>query len=64
MKGKQKKSSPGQLRLPWADWEAENPEIPEVAEKLILANCYNPQIAGNLLAGRVAVPGIENPDTA
>ncbi|MEK0187678.1 transposase [Microcoleus anatoxicus] len=53
VKGKPKKSSPGQMRLPWADWEAENPEIVEVAEKFILANCYNPQIAGNLLAGRV-----------
>ncbi|WP_245876117.1 hypothetical protein [Tychonema bourrellyi] len=40
------------MRLPWADWEAENPEIVEVAEKFILANCYNPQIAGNLLASQ------------
>jgi hypothetical protein len=32
--------------------QTENPEIPEVAEKFILANCYNPQIAGNLLARR------------
>jgi putative transposase len=35
--------------LPWGEWDAENPEILAVAEKFILANCYNPQIAGQIL---------------
>ncbi|MEH2156155.1 hypothetical protein [Nostoc sp.] len=44
MKGKKKgkKSSPGQMRLPWDEWEANNGEIEKVAEKFIFANCYNP----------------------
>jgi hypothetical protein len=28
------------------NWEASNPEIVDVAEKFIFANCYNPQVAG------------------
>jgi hypothetical protein len=27
LKGKKKKTSPGQTKLPWATWEADNPEI-------------------------------------
>lgn len=40
-----KKISPGQLRCPWAHWEATNPEIREVAEKFVMANCFNPEVA-------------------
>ncbi|MDJ0903137.1 MAG: transposase [Xenococcus sp. MO_188.B8] len=40
-----KKLAPGQMRLPWADWEANSSEIREVAEKFVIANCYNPQVA-------------------
>ncbi len=46
IKGKGKKASPGQMRLPWDSWEASNLEIVDVAEKFIFANCYNPQVAG------------------
>ncbi|MDJ0537063.1 MAG: hypothetical protein QNJ70_32035 [Xenococcaceae cyanobacterium MO_207.B15] len=36
-----KKRSPGQMSLPaWDDWEANNSEIQEVAEKFVMANCY------------------------
>jgi putative transposase len=34
-KGKGKKSSPGQAKLSWADWDASDPEIIEVAEKFV-----------------------------
>jgi putative transposase len=37
------------MSLPWGEWDAENPEILAIAEKFILANCYNPQIAGQIL---------------
>jgi putative transposase len=47
-KGKNK-SSPGQQRLPWDNWEAKNEEIEQVAEKFIFANCYNPQFVGSVL---------------
>ncbi len=40
-----KKRSPGQLRLPWDTWEATNTEIRQVAEKFVIANCYDPKIA-------------------
>ena len=49
VKGKSKKASPGQMSLPWGEWDAENPEILAVAEKFIFANCYNPQVAGQIL---------------
>ncbi|MEH2240220.1 hypothetical protein [Nostoc sp.] len=45
IKGKCKKASPGQMQLPWDTWEANNPEIVDVAEKFIFANCYNSQVA-------------------
>ncbi|MCF2147550.1 hypothetical protein IQ276_014205 [Desmonostoc muscorum LEGE 12446] len=32
-------------------WEASNPEIVDVAEKFIFANCYNPQVAGMIFRG-------------
>lgn len=50
VKGKSKKASPGQMCLPWGEWEAEDPEILAIAEKFVIANCYNPQVAGNILA--------------
>jgi putative transposase len=48
IKGKKKKISPGQLRLPWAEWEPLTTEVQEVAEKFVMANCYDPQIAAQL----------------
>lgn len=48
-KEKEKKSSPGQMRLSWNDWEVKNEEIEKVAEKLIFANCYNPQFVGGIV---------------
>ncbi|MEH1826564.1 MAG: transposase [Nostoc sp.] len=41
VKQKTKKTSPGQMRLPWAEWEV-NPEVNSVATQFILANCYQP----------------------
>jgi putative transposase len=38
---KKRKSSPGQMHL-WEDSEEKNPEIKAVAEKFILANCFDP----------------------
>lgn len=32
------------------NWRENNPEIVELAEKFILANCYNPQVVGDFLA--------------
>ncbi|MEH2089761.1 hypothetical protein [Nostoc sp.] len=52
IKGKGKKASPGQMRLPWDTWEANNSEIVDVAEKFIFANCYNPQVAGMIFRNR------------
>lgn len=40
-----KKRTPGQIKLPWANWEADDREVCEVAETFILANCFNPKIA-------------------
>ncbi|AKG22104.1 transposase [Calothrix sp. 336/3] len=45
VKGKKKKASPGQTKLPWATWEPDNPEIDAVAEKFVMANCYDLKIA-------------------
>ncbi|BAZ29838.1 hypothetical protein NIES4074_22850 [Cylindrospermum sp. NIES-4074] len=44
-KGKRKKSSPGQMKLPWDDWEINNEEIEKVSSKFVFANCYNPKVA-------------------
>ncbi|MCP6759903.1 MAG: hypothetical protein NHB32_14320 [Fischerella sp. CENA71] len=50
MKGKRKnKASPGQLRLPWDTWEVAFDQVREVAEKFVMANCYDPKIAMQLL---------------
>ncbi len=40
-----KKQAPGQMRLPWDEWEANNDEIRLVAEKFVMANCYDPKVA-------------------
>ncbi|AFZ59277.1 hypothetical protein H6G54_03870 [Anabaena cylindrica FACHB-243] len=39
-KPNKKKTSPGQMSLPWNEWEATDPEIKEVADKFVFANCY------------------------
>jgi putative transposase len=59
-KGK-KKASPGQMRLPWDTPEATDPEIREVAEKFVMANCYDPKVAMQLFDDEV--PGIEIPQS-
>lgn len=41
----QKRRIPGQMSLPWDEWEATNSEIREVAEKFVMANCYDPKVA-------------------
>jgi hypothetical protein len=41
MKQPGKKSSPGQMHLPWASWNPIDPEIVAVAKQFVLANCYN-----------------------
>ena len=43
-KGK-KKTSPGQMRLPWDTWEVVDSEVTEIAEKFVMANCYESKIA-------------------
>jgi putative transposase len=52
VKGKpsNKKSLPGQMSLPWNQWEASDPEIQAIAQKFVLANCYE-----------LVVPGIKTP---
>jgi hypothetical protein len=37
-------------------WDAENPEILAVAEKFVFANCYNPQVAGQILQQTTEIP--------
>lgn len=44
-KGKSKPTSPGQMALPWNQWEPPTGEVVEVAKKFVLANCYDPQFA-------------------
>ena len=47
LKNKGKKKSPGQMSLPWDKQRVtEDTEVHEVAEKFILANCYNPAVPG------------------
>ena len=43
-----KKNSPGQMRLPWDDWKVVDSEVSKVAEKFVIANCYDPKIAMQL----------------
>jgi putative transposase len=42
-----KHRTPGQMRLPWDEWEPINPVITEVAEKFVMANCYNQRVAAH-----------------
>ncbi|MBD2565744.1 MULTISPECIES: hypothetical protein [Nostoc] len=45
--GKAKKSSPGQMSLPWDKQKVtESTEVHEVAAKFIHANCYQPPVPG------------------
>jgi putative transposase len=46
LKKKKDKTSPGQQKLPWDDWQAPVDEIQEIAKKFVLANALNPEIAG------------------
>jgi len=49
VRGKPKKSSPGQMAFPWAQWEIPDSDVQQVAEKFVFANCYNPQVAGVMM---------------
>ncbi|MEO0837963.1 MAG: hypothetical protein AAF063_03550 [Cyanobacteria bacterium J06643_5] len=42
-KGK-RKTSPGQMRLPWNVVKVVDSEVTEVSEKIVMANCYDPKI--------------------
>ncbi|MEH2423126.1 MAG: hypothetical protein V7K48_20100 [Nostoc sp.] len=45
--GKAKKSSPGQMSLPWDKQKVtESTEVHEIAAKFIQANCYQPTVPG------------------
>ena len=33
------------MRLPWDTWEVEDSEVSQVAEKFVMANCYDRKIA-------------------
>lgn len=39
------KTSPGQQRLPWANWQARNQKIQEVAKTFVKANALHPEMA-------------------
>jgi putative transposase len=49
VRGKGKKSAPGQMRLPWDEWQATHPDIERVAEQFVFANCYDPRFASIVL---------------
>lgn len=53
-RGNGKKTSPGQMRLPWDDWTAPEAEIREVAEKFVRANCFDP--ANNIVLQKMMPP--------
>ena len=46
LKKKTDKTSPGQKRLPWDEWEAPIAAIEAVAKQFVTANALNPEIAG------------------
>jgi putative transposase len=50
-RGKPNKISPGQKSL-WDEWDVPAEEIRQVAEKFVLANCFDPQFAGGLFSAR------------
>ncbi|MEN8446221.1 MAG: hypothetical protein ABG776_14560 [Cyanobacteria bacterium J06555_13] len=58
---KKKKVSPGQIK-PWNDWTPAMNEVPEVAKKFVMANCFNADIAATKFAtcDLILVPGIES----
>ena len=39
------KSSPGQMKLPWDDWEVAEQEVIKIAEKFVIANRYDSKAA-------------------
>lgn len=45
---KSKKTSPGQMRLPWVEWEIQDLLVRNVADQFVVANCYVPKIAMKL----------------
>jgi hypothetical protein len=57
---KLKKTSPGQISL-WDEWEPAGDEIREVAQKFVVANAANPEIAGARF-DRQDIRGAEIPD--
>ncbi|MDB9496342.1 hypothetical protein PN441_06815 [Spirulina major CS-329] len=59
-KRKAKKPSPGQTSLPWDQREVMNPAVIAVAEKFILANCYNPKVAGAMLRKSCSTEFVES----
>ncbi|MDJ0734369.1 MAG: transposase [Nostocaceae cyanobacterium] len=65
IKGKSKKSSPGQMRLPWDNQKVtESAEVHEVAKIFIEANCYNPSVPGRCqkshLSSKSRYPSLSN----
>jgi len=46
-----KKASPGQQSL-WEEWDKPAEEIRNVAEKFVLANCFDPRIASIYFADK------------
>ena len=54
------------MKLPWDDWEVANSEVSQVAEKFVMANCYDPKIAAQFFNSFLqvsflqVVPDIEN----
>ncbi len=48
------------MRLPWDDWEVVDTEVGRVAEKFVMANCYDPKVAMQFFQShKDVVPGIE-----
>lgn len=45
LKKKPRKTSPGQTRLPWDEWQAPFDEIHQIARQFVWANALNPEIA-------------------
>ncbi|MBW4518878.1 MAG: hypothetical protein KME16_04140 [Scytolyngbya sp. HA4215-MV1] len=64
IKGKSAKVSPGQKSL-WDEWNAPVEEIRSVAEKFVLANCYNSEAAlTQMERQRCQVTKRQNPDSS
>ncbi|WP_413166801.1 hypothetical protein ACL6C3_08875 [Capilliphycus salinus ALCB114379] len=54
IRGKGKKPSPGQMKLPWDSWEVVDLEVEAVAEKFVVANCYDPKNRNQLSPNRTS----------